>query len=114
MAAIDGLDLYIRKAPVIFAKGRTHVPGREGCMDADRQLPLFAATSAFQAPELRIHLIEDPLGTGNKLKPIAVRWVPRFVGWNNTTPSRRSMSHSLRLKVDWRMPRASAACLMAR
>jgi hypothetical protein len=38
-------------------------------VNADRQEAKFAAASAFDPSELRVHVIEYPLGAGDELKP---------------------------------------------
>jgi hypothetical protein len=52
-----------------FDERRVHVSGRGGGVNADRQEAKFAAASAFDPPELRVHAIEDSRGDRDELAP---------------------------------------------
>jgi hypothetical protein len=69
LASIDGAYIYIRKAAMEFDERRVHVSGRGGGVNADRQEAKFAAASAFDPPELRLHAIEDSRGARDELPP---------------------------------------------
>ncbi len=69
LASIDGAYIHIRKAAMEFDQRRVHVSRRGGGMNADRQEAKFAAASAFDPPELRVHPIEDSRSARDELPP---------------------------------------------
>jgi hypothetical protein len=74
-----------------FDERRVYVSGQGRGVNADRQEAKLAAASAFDAPEFRVHAIEDSRGARDDLLPHRGKaGAPPFVLSNKTTSSWRS------------------------
>jgi hypothetical protein len=69
LAAVDGAYIHTRKAAMVFDERRVHVSRRGRGMNADRQEAEFAAASAFDPSQLRVHVVEYSLGARDELQP---------------------------------------------
>lgn len=114
MPVIDGAHLDIGIASPIIDERCVHIPG-----GGEAWTPIVNKPSS---PLLRLFRRRSSASTSSRVRsalrmnsnPMVGRRVPPLVRSNNTTPSRHSMSRRRRLRVDWRMFRASAACLRLR
>lgn len=85
MPTVHGLNVDVRKPPVVLGQRGSQVAGRQRGVDPDRKVSTIPATSGFQTRKRSLSLYDDP---ASDLRS------------NNSVPNLSSMSRNLRLRVD--------------